>query len=82
MEVQAIKKRKNIDIPLDTFRNLSIKAAADGRSLKAFIEHLLIVEAKTISDEALYQYLNETMPDGNVYLNETEQNDFENWLGI
>jgi hypothetical protein len=83
MATQVIpKKRKNIDIPLDTFRNLSIIAAADGMSLKSFIEDLLISEAKTISDEALYRYLNETKPDGNIYLNEDEQKEFENWLDV
>jgi hypothetical protein len=83
MATQVIqKKRKNIDIPLDTFRNLSIIAAADGMSLKSFIENLLISEAKTISDEELYKYLSETKPDGNIYLNETEQKEFENWLDI
>ena len=76
------KKRKNIDIPMDTFRNLSIKAAADGKSLKAFIEYLLIREAEAINDEELYKYLLDTKPDGNIYLNETEQKDFEDWLEL
>jgi hypothetical protein len=83
METQVIqKKRKNIDIPLDTFKQLSIKAAAEGQNLKLFIEHLLIREANAISDEELYQYLTDTKPDGAVFLTEREQNDFENWLGI
>ncbi|MDR1973044.1 MAG: hypothetical protein LBQ31_00015 [Bacteroidales bacterium] len=83
MEIQVLeKKRKNIDIPLDTFRSLSIKAAAEGKNLKLFIENLLISEAKAISDEELYKYLSETKTDGDVYLNETEQKNFENWLGI
>ena len=76
------KKRKNIDIPMDAFRSLSIKAAADGKSLKAFIEYLLIQEANAINDEELYKYLLDTKPDGNVYLNETEQKDFEDWLEL
>ena len=76
------KKRKNIDIPIDTFRSLSIKAAADGKSLKAFIEYLLIREANAISDEDLYKYLLNTKPDGNTYLNETKQKDFEDWLEL
>ena len=76
------KKRKNIDLPIDTFLNLSIKAASEGTNLKSFIENLLIMEANMISDEHLYRILTETKPDGNVYLNPTEQNEFENWLGI
>ena len=76
------KKRKNIDIPIDTFRNLSIRAASEGRSLKSFIENLLVMEANAMSDEELYLYLVKNKPQGDVYLNENEQYEFENWLGI
>jgi len=76
------KKRKNIDIPVDTFRNLSIRAVSEGRSLKSFIENLLVMEAHSMSDEELYALLVKNKPQGNVYLNENEQNEFENWLGI
>jgi hypothetical protein len=40
------------------------------------------MEANTVSDEELYHYLVKNKPQGDVYLNETEQNEFENWLGI
>jgi hypothetical protein len=76
------KKRKNIDIPIDTFRNLSIRAVSEGKSLKSFIENLLVMEANSLNDEELYHFLIKNKPQGNVYLNETEQNEFENWLGI
>jgi hypothetical protein len=76
------KKRKNIDIPTDTFRRLSIRAAADGKSLKSYIEYLLVMEANCMSDEELYGYLAANKPDGNVYLDAAEQQNFENWLGI
>jgi len=76
------KKRKNIDIPIDTFRNLSIRAASEGRSLKSFIENLLVMEANTMSDEELYHFLVKNRPQGDMYLNATEQNEFESWLGI
>ena len=76
------KKRKNIDIPIDTFRSLSIRAVSEGKSLKSFIENLLVMEANAVSDEELYHFLVKNKPQGNVYLNETEQNEFENWLGI
>ena len=71
------KRRKNIDIPIDTFRNLSIRAVSEGKSLKSFIENLLVMEANALSDEELYHYLVNNKPQGNVYLNETEQNEFE-----
>ena len=76
------KKRKNIDIPIDTFRSLSIRAVSEGRSLKSFIENLLVTEANVMSDEELYSILVKNKPQGAVYLSKTEQNEFENWLGI
>lgn len=44
-------KRKNIDLPVDTLQKLSIMAAAQGRSLKNYIETLLISKADNISIE-------------------------------
>ena len=35
------KKRKNIDLSVDTLKKLSIMAASQGKSVKAFIENLL-----------------------------------------
>lgn len=76
------KKRKNIDIPAHTFRILSVRAASEGRSLKSFIENILVEEANSMSDEELYHFLIKNKPQGNVSLSEAEQEDFENWLGI
>ena len=45
------KKRKNIDLPIDTLQKLSIMAASHGKSLKAFIEQLLIAKADTLKIE-------------------------------
>ena len=45
------KKRKNIDLPVDVLQRLSVLAASQGKSLKAFIEHLLVVKANSISVE-------------------------------
>ncbi len=41
-------KRKNIDLPLDTLQKLSIMAAAQGKSLKKYIETILISKADSI----------------------------------
>ena len=73
-------KRKIIDIPEDTFRNLSIMAAAEGKNLKAFIENMLISQAKMVSDEDIYQELLKTDPEGKVIASEKETEDFEKWL--
>ncbi len=45
------KKRKNIDLPVETLQKLSIMAASQGKSLKAFIENILITKADSISIE-------------------------------
>lgn len=44
-------KRKNIDLPVDVLQKLSIMAAAQGRSLKNYIETLLISKADSMTIE-------------------------------
>lgn len=44
-------KRKNIDLPIETLQKLSIMAAAKGKSLKSYIENILITKANSISVE-------------------------------
>ena len=44
-------KRKNIDLPVDTLQKLSIMAVAQGKSLKNFIETILISKANTVAIE-------------------------------
>lgn len=41
-------KRKNIDLPVDTLQKLSLMAAAQGKSLKNFIETILIAKANSV----------------------------------
>lgn len=76
----ATLKRKLIDLPEETFRNLSIMAAAEGKSLKAYIESLLISEAKLMSDEDIYRQLVVNEPEGKVKASAGEQQAFEKWL--
>ncbi len=45
------KKRKNIDLPVETLQKLSIMAASQGKSLKAYIENILIAKADTLQLE-------------------------------
>lgn len=45
------KKRKNIDLSVDTLKKLSIMAALQGKSVKAFIENLLETKANSLSIE-------------------------------
>lgn len=44
-------KRKNIDLPIDTLQKLSIMAVAQGKSLKNFIETILISKANAVAVE-------------------------------
>ena len=44
-------KRKNIDLPVDVLQKLSLMAVAQGCSLKAYIEQLLIAKANSITIE-------------------------------
>lgn len=61
------KKRKNIDLPVDTLQKLSIMAAAQGKSIKAFIENLLISKADTLQIEII-----NPSPSGDTYFADTE----------
>lgn len=73
-------RRKVIDIPENTFKYLSMKAAEQGTNLKKYIEELLNKQADEIIDSEIYAHLERTRPEGKVMLNEQEQDDFETWL--
>ncbi len=44
-------KRKNIDLPIDTLQKLSLMAVSQGKSLKNYIETILIAKANSIAIE-------------------------------
>lgn len=44
-------KRKNIDLPVETLQKLSVMAVAQGKSLKKYIESVLISKADSITVE-------------------------------
>ena len=76
-------KRKVIDIPADTFRFLSIKAAGKGMNLKKYIESLLqkdVEDLENLDDSSLYAYLMQNRPDGLVPADKEEQDEFCKWL--
>jgi hypothetical protein len=50
-DMETIIKRKNIDLPVEVLQKLSLMAVAQGRSLKAYIEQILINKANSISIE-------------------------------
>lgn len=49
--METTLKRKNIDLPVEVLQKLSLMAVAQGRSLKAYIEQLLIAKANSITIE-------------------------------
>lgn len=61
-------KRKNIDLPVDTLQKLSIMAAAHGKSLKKFIETILISKADTLAVEVSEN----PSPSGDPWFNDAE----------
>lgn len=75
-------KKKLIDLKEDTFKALSIMAIQHGTNLKNFIETILDKVADDYEDTLMYEYLSKTDMEGKQLLDEKEQKDFENWLGI
>lgn len=61
-------KRKNIDLPVDTLQKLSIMAVAQGRSLKNFIETILIAKANSVAVEVSEN----PSPSGDPWFNDPE----------
>lgn len=45
------EEKKNIDLPIETLQKLSIMAASQGKSVKAFIEYILVSKADTLKIE-------------------------------
>lgn len=76
------RKKKLIELPEETLKKLSFMAVSEGKSLKAFIENLLISEAMAMNDDDLYRHLVETRPEGKEYVSGKEKEDFEKFLGV
>lgn len=61
-------KRKNIDLPVETLQKLSIMAVAQGKSLKKYIETLLISKADSLTVEVSEN----PSPSGDAWFNDSE----------
>lgn len=61
-------KRKNIDLPVETLQKLSIMAVAQGKSLKNYIETILILKANSVSIEVSEN----PSPSGDPWFNDPE----------
>lgn len=79
----TFKKRQIIDIDEGTFKILSIQADSLGTNLKSLIENLLKSLAQEIEEESrIYDTLLKEDKEANIFLDKTEKEDFENWLGV
>ncbi|MDE6027675.1 MAG: hypothetical protein K2G23_06360 [Muribaculaceae bacterium] len=68
METSLNIKRKNIDLPVEILQKLSMLAVAQGKSLKNYIETILIAKANSVTIE-----VNENpSPSGDPWFNEAE----------
>lgn len=61
-------KRKNIDLPIETLQKLSFMAVAQGKSLKNYIESILISKAETITIDVSEN----PSPSGDPWFNDPE----------
>ena len=61
-------KRKNIDLPVETLQKLSLMAVAQGKSLKNYIETILIAKANTVTVEVSEN----PSPSGDTWFNDPE----------
>lgn len=61
-------KRKNIDLPIETLQKLSLLAVSQGKSLKKFIESILIAKANTVSVDVSEN----PSPSGDPWFNDPE----------
>ncbi|MCM1452695.1 MAG: hypothetical protein NC102_10595 [Clostridium sp.] len=61
-------KRKNIDLPIETLQKLSLMAVSQGKSLKNFIETLLIAKA----DSIVVEVSENPSPSGDSWFNDPQ----------
>jgi hypothetical protein len=66
------RKRKNIDLPIETLQTLSIVAASQGKSVKAFIENLLIARAGAVKISISPERKNNPSPSGDPWFDNPE----------
>jgi type IV pilus biogenesis protein CpaD/CtpE len=65
------KKRKNIDLPVETLQKLSTMAASQGESVKAFIENLLVAKATSL-DVNVSEVKSNPSPSGDLWFDNSE----------
>lgn len=82
METIVIKKkRKLIDLPLDVDKRLSVMAAAQGKSLKVYIEAILERQSRRFNEDAILAELS-MEPEANIPATEEEEREIRKLLGL
>ncbi|MBS9775719.1 MAG: hypothetical protein KGV57_01345 [Fusobacterium sp.] len=76
------KKRKNIDLDIQTMKTLGLFATKEGKSLKGYIEDSLREKAEILRDSSDYTFLLNTKPEGRIIISSEEQREFEKYIGI
>lgn len=76
------KKRKIIDLDVNTMKILGVVAVQEGTSLKGYIEKKLKSLAEDLNEAKEYALLLKEIPTGNVIASEKEQKEFEEFLGL
>lgn len=68
MATAVTLKRKNIDLPVDILQTLSLLAVSQGKSLKNYIETILIAKAQSVT----IQITENPSPSGDEWFNNPE----------
>lgn len=76
------KRKKLLDLPEDVISVLSVQAARERKSVKAYMENILISAAEDMEDIAAYAFLSKTQPEGHVMVSENEKKAFEQKYGL
>ena len=76
------KRKKLLDLPEDVITVLSVQAAREGKSAKAYMENLLVSAAQNLEDVATYAFLSKSQPEGHEMVGEAEKKAFEQKYGL
>jgi len=75
-----MNRRIILDIPEETCQSLTIMALAEGKSIKSYLETILVSKAKALNGENIYHQLLNSESEGNMEVSEKERKEFEKWF--
>lgn len=65
--------KKLLDLPENVVAVLSVHAAKNGKSVKSFMQSLLISAAEELKDTITYEFLSKSEPEGEVMTAQEEK---------